>query len=234
MNAVHLNGRKRPTLNDQIIRLDSILDGLAENLNEAVADAVKEAVGIAVKEAIQSIVKEVVGNKEVMARLMAGSLKINDQAPAKSDKRTGIWARLIGLVTVAWEVIKRAAKSVQIKTLKLIQTGSHQVAQLAETGRNKIGPIVRSIINRAKKLPAQIRTYLGLGFEMMKAFRKPLLIAVTIGTTIGVGSYLAGPVIASTISGFAGFIGSLFGYAWRVFRSSKYSGIVKHKLKSGN
>ena len=47
------NSRRRPTLSDQIDRLDRTLDGLAEALNEAVADAVKSAVGAAVREAVQ-------------------------------------------------------------------------------------------------------------------------------------------------------------------------------------
>lgn len=37
------NGKTRKTLADQLDRLDRILDGLAEALNEAVADAVRSA-----------------------------------------------------------------------------------------------------------------------------------------------------------------------------------------------
>ena len=48
MNAT-LNGRKRPSLNEQIERLDAILDGLSDALNESVAAAVRDAVGLAVQ-----------------------------------------------------------------------------------------------------------------------------------------------------------------------------------------
>lgn len=44
------NGRGRPTLADQLDRLDQILDGLAEALNAAVSQAVKDAVHTAVAE----------------------------------------------------------------------------------------------------------------------------------------------------------------------------------------
>jgi hypothetical protein len=39
-----LNNRPRKTLASQLDRLDQVLDGLAENLNQAVADAVQGAV----------------------------------------------------------------------------------------------------------------------------------------------------------------------------------------------
>jgi hypothetical protein len=63
------NGRRRPSLSEQIDRLDSILDGLAEALNEAVTMAVKEAVSVAVKEAVQAVMAEVLANADVLARL---------------------------------------------------------------------------------------------------------------------------------------------------------------------
>src|SRR4051812_27446781 len=56
------NGQVRKSLGEQIDRLDRILDGLAEGLNEAVAAAVQEAVGVAVKEAVQAVVAEVLTN----------------------------------------------------------------------------------------------------------------------------------------------------------------------------
>ena len=46
---VNANGRIRKSLAEQLDRLDLILDGLADGLNEAVATAVKEAVGVAVR-----------------------------------------------------------------------------------------------------------------------------------------------------------------------------------------
>ena len=48
-NVMSPNGRARKTLADQIDRLDRVLDGLAEGLNEAVAMEVQRAVGLAVR-----------------------------------------------------------------------------------------------------------------------------------------------------------------------------------------
>jgi hypothetical protein len=49
------NGQSRKTLASQLDRLDTILDGLADGLNEAVATAVREAVGLAVQEAVAAV-----------------------------------------------------------------------------------------------------------------------------------------------------------------------------------
>jgi hypothetical protein len=40
-------------------------------------------------------------------------------------------------------------------------------------------------------------------------YRKPLLIAVTVGLVVGLGCYFAGPLVASTVSGLMGFLGAL-------------------------
>jgi hypothetical protein len=39
--------------------------------------------------------------------------------------------------------------------------------------------------------------------------RRPLLLALGVGLVLGVGCYLAGPFLAATVSGLAGFAGSL-------------------------
>jgi hypothetical protein len=39
--------------------------------------------------------------------------------------------------------------------------------------------------------------------------RSPLLLALGVGLVLGVGCYLAGPFVAATVSGLAGFAGSL-------------------------
>ena len=54
------NGRKRPSLNDQLDRLDAILNGLSEALNESVAAAVVAAVGTAVREAMESATRQMI------------------------------------------------------------------------------------------------------------------------------------------------------------------------------
>lgn len=53
MSVATSNGRPpRKQLSDQLDRLDSVLDGLSEALNQSVADASREGVRLAVKEAV--------------------------------------------------------------------------------------------------------------------------------------------------------------------------------------
>jgi hypothetical protein len=40
-------------------------------------------------------------------------------------------------------------------------------------------------------------------------YRKPLLIALTVGLVVGLGSYWAGPAVSAMLSGLAGFVGAL-------------------------
>src|SRR4051794_24866038 len=68
-NAMNVNGRARKTLADQIDRLDRVLDGLAEGLNEAVALEVRRAVGLAVREAVQAAIREVLTSPDLADRL---------------------------------------------------------------------------------------------------------------------------------------------------------------------
>jgi hypothetical protein len=68
--TMETNGKLRKSLADQIDRLDAILDGLANALNESVAAAVKEAVGLAVREAVQAVFSEVLTNPAVLAAVV--------------------------------------------------------------------------------------------------------------------------------------------------------------------
>jgi hypothetical protein len=52
------NGRARPSLGDQLDRLDGILNGLADALNQSVTAAVTAAVGNAVREAVEAATRE--------------------------------------------------------------------------------------------------------------------------------------------------------------------------------
>jgi hypothetical protein len=67
------NGRIRKSLAEQIDRLDHILDGLSEALNDSVASAVKDAVTMAVQEAVRGVLTEVLSNPDLLAKLGAAS-----------------------------------------------------------------------------------------------------------------------------------------------------------------
>src|SRR5262245_51802543 len=70
--STNVNGRpQRKTLANQLDRLDTILDGFADALNEAVADAVKQAVTVAVQEALQVATQQLMTNPELLRALAA-------------------------------------------------------------------------------------------------------------------------------------------------------------------
>lgn len=101
------NGRARKSLEQQIDRLDAILDGLAEALHGAVADAVKEAVGVAVQEAVRAVLKEVLTNPD-LAR--AAAPKAEEQPRRRSLVRRA-WTWMVGKVSAAGRLVRRAVRS---------------------------------------------------------------------------------------------------------------------------
>jgi len=64
------NGRARPSLGDQLDRLDGILNGLSDALNESVTFAVSAAVGKAVRESVESATREVAARSALSAAVV--------------------------------------------------------------------------------------------------------------------------------------------------------------------
>jgi hypothetical protein len=85
------NGRVRPSLGDQLDRLDGILNGLSDALNESVAAAVSTAVGKAVREAVESATREMVARCAPLAAEPA-QLELPQRRP--SGCLTGQWQAL--------------------------------------------------------------------------------------------------------------------------------------------
>jgi hypothetical protein len=113
--------RPRKNLADQINRLDSLLDGLANNLNEAVASAVQQAVATAVKEAVttgvtQALV-EVLTNPELQ-QLLRPPTTPPPSPPAASESSGGggflggLWLALSGTAGRVAKAAGRAASAV--------------------------------------------------------------------------------------------------------------------------
>ena len=67
------NGRARPSLGDQLDRLDGILNGLSDALNESVTAAVTAAVGSAVREAVEAATRELVARSAPKASVFTDS-----------------------------------------------------------------------------------------------------------------------------------------------------------------
>jgi hypothetical protein len=96
MNA---DGRvTRKTLASQLDRLDQILDGLSDGLQEAITAAVQEAVGAAVREAVRAVLAELLTNPAVLERLQATTppAAVAPEALAAPARTSGsrVWAWL--------------------------------------------------------------------------------------------------------------------------------------------
>ena len=103
------NGRpQRKLLSEELDRLDSIIDALAEGLPEAVAAAAREGTRAAVKDAIL----EIVSNPELRA-LLQNSATVAPPAPAPSEPvATGpsLWTRIkLKLAAAKAAVVERAS-----------------------------------------------------------------------------------------------------------------------------
>ncbi|MFM7151488.1 MAG: hypothetical protein ACKO23_16805, partial [Gemmataceae bacterium] len=117
----------RKSLADQIDRLDVILDGLSDALNESVADAVRGVVGTAVRQAVQLSIHEVLENPELLrlAMLKHGLATI----PLGSQPRLSWGQRLGGLIQRVGETLRQTARSVG---QRLQQLGEGALAYLRQ------------------------------------------------------------------------------------------------------
>jgi hypothetical protein len=190
--SVNANGRaQRKSLAEQIDRLDLILDGLADGLSAAVADAVTAAVGTAV----QAAVREVLSNPQLLQRLRP------EPAPAPGTyRRLASWlcGRLAGALCQCWRGVSTAAAQVRQKV--------EEVTAVLRAGRQAlVGRVCGGLTAFGR------RVWLGGALLVLLArrHRRPLLMALAVGATIGLACYLAGPAVSSVVSGVAGFVGAL-------------------------
>jgi hypothetical protein len=192
MTTISTNGRgERKSLAGQLDRLDRILDGFADGLNEAVAQAVKETVSAAVEAAV----REVLTSTELSRRLHA------EEAARPGLLRRAAATLGCGLVSVArdcWNWLTT-----------LVGQGRDKAAEAAaafQRGRQTLAVSVRrgmSAFSRRLWLSGLVAA------GLLRRFRRPILVATVSGLVIGFGCYLAGPAVASTVSGLAGFSASL-------------------------
>ena len=180
MNAT-TNGQIRKSLAEQIDRLDHILDGLAQALNESVAAAVKDAVTLAVQEAIQGILAEVLANPDVLARLRglvsqtvpATSTPVVQTAPAAKTSWLGkVAAKVSSWCGLGWRSVRNACGSLVGAVTNALSTAKHR-------------------------------------WQLVRQFRVPLLTAVVVGAVAGVGAYCGGPYVAALAGWIAGFTTTL-------------------------
>jgi hypothetical protein len=188
------NGTQRKSLASQIDRLDQILDGLADALNESVADAVREVVGQAVREAVQATVREVLASPEL---LRAALSKHPTTVPAPAPRAKGQTLKgLLESVRDACTKAKQAMVQAATKVGQALAWGLDKLRQGCAFVGNRCKQTVIGCISSARCLGT-------IGTQLWR-FRRSCTIALTVGVVSGVGSYLAGPLLASLASGISG------------------------------
>jgi len=186
-----MNGRTpRKSLATQLDRLDTILDGLADGLNEAVATAVKEAVVVAV----EAVLREMPTNPELLRRVRPEPIVAEPTVAQPSLVRRAGEAIDRGLRS-CWTWLVAKARSLRTRAAAIVSEGLPALA---------VG-VWRGMTAFARRVWSGVVVAALLAYR----YRRALVIALAVGTLIGLGCYLAGPGVASFVSGLAGFIGSL-------------------------
>jgi hypothetical protein len=188
------NGTQRKSLASQIDRLDQILDGLANALNESVAEAVREVVGQAVREAVQATVREVLASPELLRAAMHKHIPAVP-TPAPTAKRQTLKGLLQG-VRASCLKAKQATWQAGQKLGRALAWGLDKLRQGCAFVRGRCKQTVVGCLRSARCLGT-------IGTQLWR-FRRSCTIALTVGVVSGVGSYLAGPLIASVASGIGG------------------------------
>jgi hypothetical protein len=181
MTTLNTNGRVRKSLAEQIDRLDQILDGLAEGLNEAVAMAVKEAIGVAVKEAVQAVLTEVLTNPAVREQL--GGVVSPSVPPAAATPKSGMRQRFGQ--TRAW--IGRQLGAVCQAVAALPRRACQACATMVLRVRQACGA-------------------LWIRVQLLRYIEVQLLTALGLGSAAGAAAYLAGPWLAAGVSALGGLM----------------------------
>jgi hypothetical protein len=198
------NGRaERKSLAGQLDRLDAILDGLADGLNEAVVTAVQAAVAVAVEAAL----RELLTSAELQRRLHPEPAA----RPGLLRRAAAALGRgLVSAVRGVWGWVSVMSARTREKAAGAVTALRGAPGALVASARRGLTAFARSV------WPAGL-----VGVRLVRRFRKPLLVALASGTAIGLGCYLAGPAVASAVSGLAGFAGSLGASALGRLRQSR-------------
>jgi hypothetical protein len=196
MTTTTLNTGARKTLASQLDRLETIIDGLADNINEAVAqaapDSMKEVVNVAVQEAVHAALVEVLSNAELRKRF-APDVRPTTLRLVRTcwawvvNTAKGIWRRIVAITVVTGDKLKeKGGLLVAAAGVKTRQAGK-EIARRAQGGWMLMAALA----------------------ALAKRFRTQLLVAAGIGVLVGAVCYFAGREVASLGCGLAGFVGSL-------------------------
>ena len=197
-NTSSANGRtQRKSLAEQIDRLDAILDGLAEGINDTVVTAVQEAVQLAVRAAVV----EVLTNEELRRRL---------QPVAAGPTPTCGWVgRLLGkaraFVGGLLRLLAAGCASAAAALRKAWVRGAEVLGARSGTARMRAAAACGQVASAARRLWAR-----ALALKCLAArFRRPVLVALGVGSAAGVLAYFSGPWAAAAAGWLSGFVTTL-------------------------
>jgi hypothetical protein len=188
----------RKMLATEIDRLDALLDGLAENLNDAVAMAVKDTVGQVVREAVEVAVKEVLSNPELLRAALGQHTSPPTQAQPTAATRQRPSIREVIKRGWSWACKKVTQAATHVKK-KLGQGLAWCVDKLRQgCAALRHGP------SRLAACSVSIMATLGAVSVTLWRLRRSCSIALSVGLIAGVVGYFAGPIISSMLCGLSG------------------------------
>ena len=197
-NTSSANGRtQRKSLAEQIDRLDAILDGLAEGINDTVVAAVQGAVQLAVRAAVV----EVLTNEELRRRLQPGAT-----GPATTR---GLGGRLVGkaraFVGGLLRLLAAGCASAAAAFRKAWVRGTEVLGARSGTARMRAAAACGQVASAARWVWVRILTLKCLALR----FRRPVLVALGVGSAAGVLAYFSGPWAAAAAGWLSGFVTTL-------------------------
>src|SRR3954469_14738800 len=106
------NGRARRSLNDSIVRLDDMIDGLSEAIPATIRDTLKESIAEAITEGVKAAVVEVLTNPALQAKVgepvRHKSLPLRDRMRQIVSQARQVAARLMGSVAQTLSGLRRS------------------------------------------------------------------------------------------------------------------------------
>jgi hypothetical protein len=198
-SSASANGRtQRKSLAEQIDRLDAILDGLAEGINDTVVAAVQGAVQLAVRAAVV----EVLTNEELHRRLQP----VNATAPAPTR---GLVGRLVkkaqAFVGGLLRIVAAGCASAAAAFRKAWARGAEVLGAGPGTARTRAAAAARQLASAARRLWTKVVALKDLACR----FRRPVLLALGVGSVVGVLAYFSGPWAAAAAGWLSGFVTTL-------------------------
>jgi hypothetical protein len=187
-NTSSANGRtQRKSLAEQIDRLDAILDGLAEGINDTVVAAVRTAV------------VEVLTNEKLRRRLQpvaAGPAPTGGWVGRLLGKARAFLGGLLRLVAAGCAGAAAALRKAWDRGAEALGPGTARERAAAACGR---------VAATARRLWTKVVALKCLTLR----FRRPVLVALGVGSAAGVLAYFSGPWAAAAAGWLSGFVTTL-------------------------